>query len=92
MKLLYSWATVPQKQSFIRLVFNSQLRYEEGIYRTPFILPLFSLNVTRLKENRLLEVEQPVEKKGEKTLSTPPGTLIELHTQFFNLVKQIKSA
>lgn len=92
MKLLYSWATVPQKQSFIRLVFNSQLRYVDGVYRTPFLLPLFSLNVTRLKENRLLEVEQPVEKMGEKTLSTPSGSLIELHTQFFNLVKQIKSA
>jgi len=73
-KLLYSWATVPQKQSFINLVFNSQLRYVDGAYRTPFILPLFSLNTASLKEKRLLEVEQPEAKFGEKLLSTRDGS------------------
>ncbi len=91
-KLLYSWATVAQKQSLINLVFNSQLRYVDGVYRTPFLLPLFSLNTASLQEKRLLEVEQPDEIIEENKLSTPNGTSIELQTQFFNLITQIKSA
>jgi len=92
MRLLYSWATVPQKQTFIRMVFNSQLRYEEGVYRTPYLLPFFSLNTASLKEKRLLEVEQPEEEFGKIVGSTPTGTSIELSTQFLSLIAQIKAA
>jgi site-specific DNA recombinase len=62
---LYQSASLVQKQTFIKLVFNSQLRYESGSYRTPYLLKLFSHNALILKEKGLLIVEQSLEKEAK---------------------------
>ncbi len=73
-KSLYNMATLMQKQMFLRAVFNSELHYSEGIYRTPFLHPLLSHNTLILKEKRLLIVEQSLEFHAEKEVSTRDGS------------------
>lgn len=71
---LYHSATLVQKQTFIKLVFNSQLRYEAGSYRTPYLFKLFTHNTLILKEKGLLFVEQSFENEGGISLSAPDGS------------------
>ena len=71
---LYNSASIFQKQSLVKAWFNSQLRYEDGIYRTTFLLPLFAHNSLVLKEKGLLEVEQPFENGAENGISTRDGS------------------
>ena len=51
---LYSMATIVQKQEMLRMVFDNSLYYQEGVYRTPFVMPIFEHNTLILKQNRLL--------------------------------------
>lgn len=71
---LYHQADLLHKRTFIRQVFNSQLSYVEGIYRTPYLLPLLSHNTLILKQKRLLVVEQPPRLAKEMITSTRDGS------------------
>jgi site-specific DNA recombinase len=55
---IFHKAQIHQKHSFIHTVFNNSLSYGDGIYRTPYLLPIFNSKVLALKEKKLLEVEQ----------------------------------
>lgn len=61
MQQLYNAATTVQKQQLITLGFDSKLYYKEQLYRTPFIMPIFSHNTMILKEKQLLVLD---EKRG----------------------------
>lgn len=91
---LYSKGSVQQKQSFVRQVFNNQLYYQEGIYRTPTIMKVFESKATLLKEKRLLIIEQPPQ-NAENSQEVPPtgAELNPLFTllQLFNDIKSIAS-
>jgi len=69
LQYVYTIATTTQKQAFIRQGFDNRLYYQNRVYRTPYILPIFEHNLLVLKEKRLLELD---EKKmaGHKI---PPG-------------------
>jgi site-specific DNA recombinase len=69
MHYIYSIATTTQKQSFIRLGFDNSLYYQNGVYRTTYLLPIFEHNLLILKEKRLLELDKK-EMAGPKI---PPG-------------------
>lgn len=71
---LYSKADIHQKQSFIKLVFNNQLWYQDGTYRTSFLLPIFGMKAASLQEKRLLIIEQPIERLREIPVRAPSGT------------------
>jgi site-specific DNA recombinase len=58
LKYIYSTAGPVEKQSLVTFVFDRQISYFNGMYRTPYITPLFSDKVLILKEKKLLEVEQ----------------------------------
>ena len=60
-----SWATFILYSAFGRVAFNNSLFYENGIYRTPYLHPIFASKRLLLKEKKLLEVEQLVEKNEE---------------------------
>lgn len=62
---LYQTADIHAKQSFVRLVFDNQLRYENGAYRTTFLLPIFTNKALTLKEKGLLFFEQPFQNLGK---------------------------
>jgi DNA invertase Pin-like site-specific DNA recombinase len=92
MQALYNSADTLQKQQIVRLGFDSQLYYKSEVYRTPYILPVFSHNSLILKEKNLLIVEQ---KRGlfEKV---PSGgaeqPLIEPLSHFLSYISAIKIA
>jgi len=92
MQYLYQAADLSQKRTFVRQVFNSQLSYVDGIYRTPFLLPLLSHNTLILKQKGLLIVEQPPQLVAVNEGSTPNRSIIELHSSFLQLVAEIKTA
>lgn len=88
----YEKADLHTKQAILRTVFNSQLYYHNGIYRTPYILPAFALKAATLKEKRLLIIEQPLQNssKVEGCAPTPPS--LEHLTPLLHLLTQIKTA
>jgi hypothetical protein len=65
MNYIFHKADMHHKHTFIRAVFNNSLSYEGGIYRTPYLLPIFHSKALTLKEKKLLEVEQLVDKNEE---------------------------
>jgi site-specific DNA recombinase len=84
-------STILQKQQLVRLGFDQQLYFQEGIYRTPSALPIFYRNELILREKRLLYIE----KKGDFLSKVPSGggdeAPIEHLVALFKLIHQIKS-
>jgi site-specific DNA recombinase len=68
---------IEKKHQFINLVFDSSLSYENGTYRTPFLHPIFSHNLKKLKEKGLLIIVAPIKQLGEIPISTRDGNAIE---------------
>jgi hypothetical protein len=70
--------SITHKHRFIRSVFDNSLSYADGVYRTPYLHSLFRHNELILRDKRLLFVEQPVRKIGEKLRCARDGILISL--------------
>lgn len=58
---VYQLAALPEKQQLLNKVFDRKLYYFQGVYRTPWIMPLFAHNSLILKEKNLLDIQ----KKGD---------------------------
>lgn len=71
---IYHTRNLQEKHAFIKKVFNSQIRYEEGCYRTPYIIPLFHSKALELNKKRLLIYEQPLPKDIDFIQCAPGGT------------------
>lgn len=54
MKNIYLRADIIQKREFVKLVFDSNLYYQDGIYRTPTMIDVLSCNCLLMKEKELL--------------------------------------
>jgi site-specific DNA recombinase len=63
-----------KKHQFINLVFDNQLSYEDGSYRTPNLLSIFRHNEQKLKEKGLLLINSPVRNLGEIPIRTRDGS------------------
>ena len=77
---------IPHKHRFVREVFDNSLSYAGGVYRTPYLHSLFRHNELILRDKRLLFVEQPVRKLGEKLRCARDE--IRTHTPFRALPPQ----
>jgi site-specific DNA recombinase len=86
---IYQNASTLDKQAIINRVFDSKLYYREGIYRTPYIMPLFRRNALILKEKNLLILEKLGGFEEEFPLGGAGGTVIEHLTGFLNLLRKI---
>ena len=64
---IYNKSDTLQKRSFVNLVFDSNLYYEKGIYRTPTMLDLLSHNASKMEEKGYL-----IYQKKRDNLSTIP--------------------
>lgn len=73
MKHVYSRADTLQKREFVNMVFDSNLYYENGIYRTPTMLGLLSHNHLKMKEKGLLIYEKKESLLDEDPLSREEG-------------------
>src|SRR5690606_18400516 len=58
MRYVYTKSDTMQKRDFINRVFDNNLYYKEGIYRTPTMLRLFTHNALKMKEKGLLIYEK----------------------------------
>ncbi|MEO9146925.1 MAG: hypothetical protein ABI237_15355 [Ginsengibacter sp.] len=81
MRSLYNAASTLQKQQIIRMGFDNRLYYQQQVYRTPYIMPIFNHNALILKEKNLLIIE---EKKGFSKKIPSSGaagirTLVQTH-------------
>ena len=54
LKSIYNNANIIQKREFVKLVFDSNLYYQEGVYRTPTMIPIMSRNHLLMQEKGLL--------------------------------------
>ena len=55
---VYLSATLPQKQELLRKGFDNGLYYQNGLYRTPYMMSIFHHSILILKEKRLLEMDE----------------------------------
>jgi hypothetical protein len=89
MKGVWDKAGTIQKQSLVSQVFDKQLYYREGVYRTPYIMPIFLRNTLILKEKNLLIYE----KSEGFSMGIPSGgaggIVIEHLTRFLELIRKI---
>lgn len=56
---IFEKAEINDQHSLIREVFKHPLTYKDGQCRTPTINPAFAHNYLKIKEKRLLDIEQP---------------------------------
>jgi site-specific DNA recombinase len=64
---IYTKSGTLQKREFVNMVFDGNLYYQEGIYRTPTMLDMFSHNASKMEEKGCL-----VYKKERENLSVIP--------------------
>lgn len=84
LKQIYSEADLVQKREFVKLVFDSNLYYQEGIYRTPTMLSFLTHNRLKMKEKGLLEFK----KKRDDFAIIPPSGVGESRTLKFICTKK----
>lgn len=65
MRYVYTQANTLQKREFVSMVFDNNLYYEEGIYRTPIMMDIFTHNSWEMKEKGItLRLSLPAEREG----------------------------
>lgn len=82
----YAAMPLEKKQQFIDLVFDKNLWYENGIYRTPRLHPIFGDNELELKEKGLLIIQKPMPVLGQTPISTRDGNAIQEWAQLLELI------
>jgi site-specific DNA recombinase len=73
MRYVYSKSDTLQKREFLRLVFDNNLYYQNGIYRTPTMLDLFAHKYLEMKEKGYLIYDKKGGFRKEIPLSDPTG-------------------
>ena len=51
---IYTKSDTLQKRAFVNMVFDGNLYYQEGIYRTPTMMDIFSHNASKMEEKGYL--------------------------------------
>ena len=92
LRFLWQKATIPQKQALIRMVFDSKLYYKGGVYRTPYIMPIFAHNWLEMKEKNLLICEADFKKWQVFPSGGGDGIEIEHLTNLLKFVSGIRAA
>lgn len=69
LRRIYSDADIVQKREFVKLVLDSNLYYQEGIYRTPTMLFFLTHNNLKMKGKGSLELNK---KRGMIAKSSLP--------------------
>ncbi len=77
MRYVYTQADTMQKREFVSMVFDNNLYYQEGIYRTPTMMDMFTHNSLLMKEKGYLIYEKKrddfsiIPSSGERGIRTP---------------------
>lgn len=73
---IYEKSDTLEKREFLDLVFDSNLYYESGSYRTPTMMPMLSHNYQKMKDLGLLFLD----KKRENFTILPSSALVGIRT------------
>lgn len=82
---IFEDSSINQQHAILNEVFKHGLTFREGMFRTPWIHPEFEHNLLKLKQLRLLEIEQPHDnsngisycgERGIRTLGTVASTTV----------------
>lgn len=74
---MYSNMNLDEKQRFLKTVFSDILYYENGVYRTPYIFPIFADKLLVLKQKGLEVVNNPAFEMEVSTTCARYGNYIE---------------
>lgn len=77
LKEVFLQLDINKKHAFIRWVFDQNLAYYQGKYRTPSIEKIFEHNLLKVKEKGLLEIEKPLPENDDSLLCRPQGSMAE---------------
>lgn len=88
----YKRVDITTKQAFLRWVFNSELYYLDGIYRTPFLHPMFAHKAALLQEKKLLIIEKLLQNSNDSDKGAREGTIVEHLYPFLEWVEKISVA
>ena len=92
LRSIYLSATAPQKQELLRQGFDNGLYYQNGLYRTPYMMSIFHHSILILKEKKLLEVDENKKTGLEVRSSGGHRSVIEPLISLLAFVEQIKVA
>lgn len=86
---LYAISDISKKQQLVREVFDNSLQYKNKVYRTPYIIPVFTHNLLVLKQKHLLEVDALLTTALSREAHKAP---IEPLLSFLNFIQSFKVA
>ena len=89
MQEVYRGGSLLQKQELLRMVFDNSLYYKNKVYRTRYMMPIFTHNLLILKQNQLLVLDGTGAISGEVEAN---GFLSNHFTDFLSLVRMIRVA
>lgn len=90
MKYVYTRSDTMDKREFVRLVFDNNLYYQEGIYRTPAMMRVFTRNTLIMKEIGYLIYERKEGFHNEISSSGLGGTPVEHLVPFLTFLDSLK--
>lgn len=90
MRYVYTKSDTLQKREFVTLVFDSNLYYENGIYRTPTMLHILSHNYLIMKEKGLMVYEKKEGLQNKAPFSGVRGVTVEHLIPVLALLDDIK--
>ncbi len=82
MRYVYTQADTMQKREFVSMVFDNNLYYQDGIYRTPTMMGILAHNSLAMKEKGYLIYENKrdnlpmIPSSGERGIRTPGGVTL----------------
>jgi site-specific DNA recombinase len=65
LQAMYQSAATLQKQELLRMVFDNSLYYKDKVYRTTYLMPVFTHNTLILKQKQLLIIDGSGANPGE---------------------------
>lgn len=77
LQFIYNRISVEDKQELVRRVFDNRLYYHQNIYRTPYLMEIFHHNILKLKELKLLELDEKREFLTKLPTGGGMGSVIE---------------
>ncbi|QJB34927.1 recombinase family protein [Chitinophaga oryzae] len=81
LQAIFERSSVSQKHALIREIFSGKLIFEKGYFKVKTINPAFGHNLSRLKEDRVLEVEHPPNIWDTRSISNSDKANILGHLQ-----------
>ncbi len=90
MEYVYTRSNTVQKQQLVRVVFDNGLYYENGSYRTPYLIPQLAHNELIMMEKQVLFIEKKKDFFAKIPLGGAEGSSIEHLLALFDFLSKLK--